>query len=235
MWSRTWRAWSRSFASRVLVVRARRATRGTPGRRTSRRRRPSCRPAADDEVRAQPSVLGRDVRLRLEVAVLDHPRHLDDAAQLDLAPAAAHVRPVAERADEVAGLAPQLLLRLRQLTHLLGQHEYARVRATSSSCSFPSTFCSDSLIGRRGARPPASAARGPASSAAEGGPAGPSRARGTTCCSWRGRRPPAPSSSSRRSPEPRRAVRGVRRSARGRQTRQLPRQGRARAGVRSRP
>src|SRR5258707_8305514 len=79
-----------------------------------------------DQVGAEPAVLGRDVRLRDEVDVLEHPGHLDDAAQLHLAPAAAHVRAVAQRADEVARFAPQLLLRLHQLTHLLGER---RVRA----------------------------------------------------------------------------------------------------------
>ena len=67
--------------------------------------------------------------LRLEVAVLEHPGHLDDAAQLDLAPAAADVRAVAERADEVAGLAAQLLLRLGERAHLLGERRVgARAR-----------------------------------------------------------------------------------------------------------
>src|SRR5262249_46307358 len=65
---------------------------------------------ADDEIGTEPPVLGGDVVLRLEVAVLEHPGHLDDPAELDLAPTAADVRPVAERADEVAGLASQLLL-----------------------------------------------------------------------------------------------------------------------------
>ena len=66
------------------------------------------------------------MRLRLEVAVLEHAGHLDDAAQLDLAPAPADVRPVAERADEVARLAAQLLLRLGELPHLRRE---LRVRA----------------------------------------------------------------------------------------------------------
>jgi hypothetical protein len=50
--------------------------------------------------------------------VLEHPGHLDDAAQLDLAPAAADVRAVAEGADEVAGLAAELLLRLGEAANL---------------------------------------------------------------------------------------------------------------------
>ena len=80
----------------------------------------------DDEIRPDAPVVRRDMVLRLEVAVLEHPGHLDDAAELDLAPAAADVRPVAKRAHEVAGLAAQLLLRLGQLAHLLGER---RVRA----------------------------------------------------------------------------------------------------------
>ena len=74
-----------------------------------------------DEIGPEPAVVGRDVVLRLEVAVLEHPRHLDDAAQLDLAPAAADVRPVAERADEVPGLAAQILLALGEHANLRRQ------------------------------------------------------------------------------------------------------------------
>ena len=59
--------------------------------------------------------------LRLEVAVLEHARHLDDAAQLDLAPAPADVRPVAQGADEVARLAAELLLPLGELANLVAQ------------------------------------------------------------------------------------------------------------------
>ena len=74
-----------------------------------------------DEVGAEPPVVGRDVVLCLEVAMLEHPRHLDDAAQLDLAPAAADVRPVAERAHEVPGLAAQVLLALGEDANLCRQ------------------------------------------------------------------------------------------------------------------
>ena len=46
MWSRTWRAWSRSFACRSSSSRAPTATRGRPVRRTSHRRRPSSQPGS---------------------------------------------------------------------------------------------------------------------------------------------------------------------------------------------
>ncbi len=77
-------------------------------------------------------VVGRR-HLRLEVAVLDHARELDDALQLDLAPLAAHVRRP-QRGDQVAGalgqrgdllleravvLAARLLERLRLEVDLL--------------------------------------------------------------------------------------------------------------------
>src|SRR4029077_4483567 len=65
-----------------------------------------------DEIGAQATVVRPDVVLRLEIAVLEHAGHLDDAAELDLAPAPADVRPVAERADEVPGLAAEVLLAL---------------------------------------------------------------------------------------------------------------------------
>ena len=75
----------------------------------------------DDEVGPQHAPVGiRDRRLLGEVAVREHPRELDDALELDLAPAAAHVRR-AERGAEVSGLGAELLLPLRQRLHLLGQ------------------------------------------------------------------------------------------------------------------
>ena len=49
-----------------------------------------------------------DGRLLLEIAVLEHPGQLDDAFQLQLAPAAAHAGPL-ERVHQPAGLAPQFL------------------------------------------------------------------------------------------------------------------------------
>ena len=99
--------------------RARRATRGTPGRRLRVDDDASCEPGSlHDEVRPETAVLGRDVRLRLEVAVLEHPGHLDDSPQLDLAPARRALRPVAQGADEVPGLAAELALRLGELAHL---------------------------------------------------------------------------------------------------------------------
>jgi hypothetical protein len=58
------------------------------------------------------------VRLRLEVAVLEHAGHLDYPSELDLAPAAADVRPVAQSADEIPRLAPQLALRLGEVADL---------------------------------------------------------------------------------------------------------------------
>src|SRR6185503_2202391 len=47
----------------------------------------------DDEVGAETAVFGRHMRLSLEVAVLEHPGHLDDSPELDLAPAPADVGP----------------------------------------------------------------------------------------------------------------------------------------------
>ena len=70
-----------------------------PGRRTSRSGRSA-------------PVFGRAALLLAEVAPCEHAGHLDDAAQLHLAPAAAHVRG-AQRAHEARRLALQLLTRLR--------------------------------------------------------------------------------------------------------------------------
>ena len=62
-------------------------------------------------------LVGRGLLLH-EVAVIHHPRHLDDAAQLDLAPATPHVR-CAQRGHEVARLRTQALLVGAQLLHAL--------------------------------------------------------------------------------------------------------------------
>src|SRR5438270_6687089 len=72
-----------------------------------------------DEVGAQqrPFVVAR-ARLRLEVAVVEHPRELDNALQLQLPPLAAHVRR-AQRGDEAPRLRAQLLLADRHLAQPL--------------------------------------------------------------------------------------------------------------------
>ena len=62
-------------------------------------------------------------RLRAEVAVVEHPRELDDALQLHLAPAAAHVRR-AQGGDEAARLRAQLLLPGRDLAQALADRRH---------------------------------------------------------------------------------------------------------------
>ena len=57
---------------------------------------------ADDEVRTQRPVVRRRRHLRDVVAMLDHPRVLDDVPQLGLPPAAAYVR-CPERVREAPG------------------------------------------------------------------------------------------------------------------------------------
>src|SRR5207237_4289762 len=59
-----------------------------------------------EHVRPQLAIAPGDRGLLEEVAVRHHPGHLDDVAQLDLAPGAARRRPP-ERGDEVAGLRAQ--------------------------------------------------------------------------------------------------------------------------------
>src|SRR5262249_14488526 len=73
-----------------------------------------------DEVRPEQAPVGVALAGLLdEVAVLDHPGELDDALQLHLAPAPAHVwRP--ERRDQVAGLLPQPVLALGDGPEQLG-------------------------------------------------------------------------------------------------------------------
>ena len=53
--------------------------------------------------------------LLVEVAVLDHPRHLDDPLELDLSPATADVRS-AQGGDEVSGLDAEAIMIASQLT-----------------------------------------------------------------------------------------------------------------------
>ena len=63
----------------------------------------------DDHVGPHPAVVVRGHgELLFEVAVLDHARQLDDALELQFAPAAAHAGPL-ERVDELAGLRAQVL------------------------------------------------------------------------------------------------------------------------------
>ena len=71
----------------------------------------------DDEVGPDAAVIDACGHLLDEVAVGEHARHLDHAAELDLAPATSHGRR-AERRDEIAGLGAQALLRLRERPHL---------------------------------------------------------------------------------------------------------------------
>ena len=72
------------------------------------------------QVGAQPAIVALDAGLLLEVAVVEHARHLDHAPELDLAPAAAHLRR-AERLHQVPGLGLQRLLGLRHRPDLLDQ------------------------------------------------------------------------------------------------------------------
>ena len=73
----------------------------------------------DDQVGAeQPALVVALALLLAEVAVVDHAGELDDALQLHLAPAAAHVRG-AERGHEVARLRAQALLSLGDRAELL--------------------------------------------------------------------------------------------------------------------
>ena len=70
----------------------------------------------DDEVGAQPAVV--EPRLLGEVAVVDQPRELDGAAQVELAPLAAHLR-LAQGGRERVCLAAQHVGRVAYVGHLL--------------------------------------------------------------------------------------------------------------------
>ena len=89
MCSRVWRGVA-GDVHLALVVRPRpRAPRGRRRAAPSSRPRSACRRAAARACRAQRAVAGLDRALLDEVAVGDHAGHLDDVAQLDLAPGAA--------------------------------------------------------------------------------------------------------------------------------------------------
>ena len=74
----------------------------------------------DDQIRPQVAGFGAHRLLLGEVAVVQHARHLHDAAQLDLAPLAPRDRR-AQGLHQVRGLRPELLARIEELAHLLHQ------------------------------------------------------------------------------------------------------------------
>ena len=78
-----------------------------------------------DQVGTNATLFRCDCFLFDEVAVLQHARELDDAAQLNLAPTTANVRH-AQRFDEVSRFRLELQVRLRERLHLLAQ---LRIRA----------------------------------------------------------------------------------------------------------
>ncbi len=77
---------------------------------------------AHEHVGPQPRalVVERAALLFHEIAVVEHPGEFDDAAELDFAPAPAHVGP-AQGVDEVVRLAAQEVLDFQQRAHLRGQ------------------------------------------------------------------------------------------------------------------
>ena len=121
MWSRTCRAWSLSRRSRAPSVHVTVDGVEVGGERrlgVDHHRLPARQP--HDQVGPEPAVLAVDARLLLEVAVVEHPRHLDDPPELDLAPAPAHVGR-AECLHQVPGLGLERLLGARHRPHLLDQ------------------------------------------------------------------------------------------------------------------
>ena len=151
MWSRTWRAWSRSRRSRSAVG-GRRPRRDRPRAAPWHPPPPSSRPGAARRGRDGAVRRRHHARLLLEVAVVEHSRHLHDAPKLDLAPAPAHARR-AERLDQVAGLGLEPVL---GLGHRLDLLEQGGVRAGARQLDLAAAC-----------RPPARASRG------SGGPARP--------------------------------------------------------------
>ena len=136
MWFRTCRAWSLNLAARVsssgASIASRYASSGAFESTTMFLPPGSCTTMSG---RSRPSSpVGR--LLLEEVAMFEHPGHLDHAAQLDFAPAAAGLR-AAERLDQVGRLAAQLLLRLRERADLLRS---GRCRPRSAPSRSPATW-----------------------------------------------------------------------------------------------
>ena len=94
----------------------------------------------------QRPILRRHVRLLDKIAMLQHPRHLDHAPQLQFTPAPAHPRRP-QRVHQVRRLALQTHLHLRQPAHLLLQAAVRLQRAFSISPILTSNFCSVSFTG----------------------------------------------------------------------------------------
>ena len=74
----------------------------------------------DHHVGTQPAAVGVRGDLLVEVAVLEHAGHLHHPAELQLTPTTPGLRG-AQGGDQVAGLLLQLVVRGRQVLHLLGQ------------------------------------------------------------------------------------------------------------------
>ena len=87
----------------------------------------------DDQVRTKPAVLGEQSGLLVEVAALQHARHLDDAPELELAPSAADRRR-AQRARQRVADEPRA-------TICSDRRAYDSIRSRSTSPS----RCVDSL------------------------------------------------------------------------------------------
>ena len=89
----------------------------------------------DHHVWAETPVLTRGRHLDVEVAMVQHPGHLDDPAKLHLTPTAPGLRGP-QRSHEVLRLLLQLVLGGRELLHLLGQ---AGVRPFALELHLPET------------------------------------------------------------------------------------------------
>ncbi len=88
---------------------------------------------AHQQVRTHATLVAHGRRLRVEIAILQHPRKLDHAFELHLAPYAAYAGR-AQCRHQPAGFRSQLPLRLEQRSHLFGQR---RLRARSRALQIP--------------------------------------------------------------------------------------------------
>ena len=196
------RTWPRVVARAAPRAPARRSPRPPRGRRSSGRLRVDhdCLPPGQphDEIGAQPAVLGvHRLACSTKSQCAEHARHLDHAAELDLAPAAAHRGARAAPCTRLAVSALQLLLASGQRLDLLASASRRRRRAPSPPrWSFASTCCSEPLDRRdQRRRSPSGALEIARGALLEFARATPWRDRGTTgCCAG------APRPTARRTP-----------------------------------
>jgi len=101
---------------------------------------------AHHHIGPQPTLLALHARLLYEIAVLEHPGHLNDPAQLELAPPPP-CRRLAQSFHQIRGLAAQVSLPFGKRADLGSKSLICPLSDFSTSWMRPSSFSSDSFTG----------------------------------------------------------------------------------------